>query len=60
MIFYQTNNAAFEKAIVRKMKSSVDEGKLFGALPTYLSKVFDCLDHELLTAKPSTCSTANL
>ena len=32
-------------------KSSVDKGKVFGALLTDLSKVFDCLDHELLTAK---------
>ena len=50
--FYQTNNADFEKDIVRKIvfwKNSVDKGKVFGALLTDLSK--DCLDHELLTAK---------
>ena len=29
----------------------VDRGKVFGALLTGLSKAFDCLDHELLTAK---------
>ena len=32
-------------------KSSVDKGKFFGALLTDLSKAFDCLHHELLTAK---------
>ena len=30
---------------------SVDKGKVFGALLTDLSKAFDCLNHELLTAK---------
>ena len=29
-------------------KNSVDKGKSFNALLTYLSKAFDCLDHELL------------
>ena len=32
-------------------KRSVDKGKVFGALLTDLLKAFDCLDHELLTAK---------
>ena len=32
-------------------KSSVDKGKFFGALLTDLSKAFDCLHHELLTAQ---------
>ena len=57
--FYQTNSTDFEKDIIRnillnlleKWKNSVDKGKSFGALLTYLSKAFDCLDHELLTAK---------
>ena len=32
-------------------KRSADKGKVFGALLTDLSKAFDCLNHELLTAK---------
>ena len=32
-------------------KVSIDRGKVFGALLTYLSKAFDCLNHELLIAK---------
>ena len=35
-------------------KSSVDKCKDFGALEIDLSNAFDCLDHELLTAKPNT------
>ena len=34
-----------------KWKNSVDKVKFFGALITDNSKEFDCLDHELLTAK---------
>ena len=37
--------------LLEKWKSSVDKGKTFGALLTDLSKAFDCLNHELLTAK---------
>ena len=32
-------------------RRSVDKGRNFGALLTDLSNAFDCLDHELLTAK---------
>ena len=38
-------------AMLEKWKRSLDNGKAFGALVTDLSKVFDCLDHELLIAK---------
>ena len=38
-------------ALIEKWKKSVDNGGAFGALLTDLSKVFDCLSHELLIAK---------
>ena len=34
-----------------KWKRSANLGKVFGAFLTDLSKIFDSLDHELLTAK---------
>ena len=37
--------------MLEKWKRSVDNSKLFGALLADLSKVFDCLNHELLIAK---------
>ena len=38
-------------ALNEKWKSAVNKRKSFGALITDLSKTFDCLPHELLTAK---------
>ena len=40
--------------LLEKWKNYVDKGKSFGALLTYLSKAFDCLDHELITSKYNT------
>ena len=37
--------------MLEKWKSTVDNRKMFGALLTDLSKVFDCLSHELLIAR---------
>ena len=39
---------------LEKWKNSADKGKVLGALFTDLSKAFNCLDHELLTAKLNT------
>ena len=38
-------------ALLEKWKRAVDSGQMFGALLTDPSRVFDCLDHELLIAK---------
>ena len=40
--------------LLKKWKNAVDKGKSFGALLIVLSKVFDCLDRELLIAKINT------
>ena len=41
--------------IVEKWKEALDKGSLGGALLTDLSKVFDCIKHDLLIAKLATC-----
>ena len=37
--------------MLKTWKRSIDKGKVFDVLLTNLSKVFDCLNHELLTPK---------
>ena len=37
--------------LLEKLMRAVDSGQMFRALLTDRSKVFDCLDHELLIAK---------
>ena len=37
--------------MIEKWRRSLDGGSQAGALPTDLSKAFDCIDHELLIAK---------
>ena len=37
--------------LLQKWRQSLDQGLVFGALLTDLSKAFDCLSHELLVAK---------
>lgn len=34
-----------------KFKELIDKGNAFGALLTYLSKAFDCIDHVLVIVK---------
>ena len=41
-------------SMIEKWKESVDNGGVFGALVTDISKSFDCLNHELLIAKLDT------
>ena len=41
--------------MIEKWQRSVGEGGQAGNLLTDLSKAFDCIDHELLTAKLYAC-----
>ena len=41
--------------MIEKWRKSFDEGGAFGALPTDLSKAFDCFPQELLIAKLHAC-----
>ena len=41
-------------SMLEKWKKFVNNGKLFGTLLTDLSKLFNCLEHELLIAKLNT------
>ena len=38
-------------SMIEKWKKVVDNGGVFGALVTYLSKAFDCIPHDLIIAK---------
>ena len=40
--------------MLEKWKKCIDKEKVFGALLTGFSKSFDCVNHKLLTTKPST------
>ena len=41
-------------ALLGKWKRSIDRGKVFGALLSFLSKALYCLNHDLLVAKVNT------
>ena len=39
--------------LLKKLKNAADKVKGFGALPTNLSKIVECLNHALLFTKPA-------
>ena len=51
--FCQNNNSTKQCrfTLLKKWKRALDSGVMFGALLTDHSKVFDCLDHEVVIAK---------
>ena len=53
LTFFSNQHSVLQKgySIQEKSKDSVGRGKVFGGLLTDFIKSFDCLDHELLTAK---------
>ena len=46
---YRTQHASI--AMTEKARKILDKGETFGAFLTDLSKVFDCMTHDLLIAK---------
>ena len=38
-------------SLLEKWRYNVDQGRMFGALLTDLSKAFDCLPHDIIIAK---------
>ena len=51
IIYFLNTNVVSSKVTVFSVKESADQGHVFGALLTNLSKTFDCLPHNLLIAK---------
>ena len=45
------NTQQYLLVLLKKWKTALDKGKVFGALLTDFTKAFDCLNHELLIAK---------
>ena len=38
-------------SLLEKWRYNIDQGRMFGALLTDLSKAFDCLPHDIIIAK---------
>ena len=52
-IFFDVSHSAQHPLIslLEKCRYNVDQGRIFGALLTDLSEVFDCLPHGIIIAK---------